>query len=245
MDSLFVFGPPPGTDHDSILDVFIQTKINSGRTSSIPLVQFWKEKDLHLQELLRSLRIRKKPQHLCFEYPTAPFYGKGFPSMTDLMFVGKDYKISLEAKFTEYKEAPDTDSVQAWLEKGENRQNRTEVLESWKELLRGFTEKPDFPDIGNIEYQFLHRTASACKDVKKAYVVYQVFYDDDTEPELQGFINKLEMWKNRLYPNERLEFWIWTVQVEQAIPSPMNGNPFVLMKTRDVYKILSHDLRPL
>jgi len=45
------FGHPQPYCYNTILDQFSGTSINSFRTSSIPLVQFWKNNEVYLNEI--------------------------------------------------------------------------------------------------------------------------------------------------------------------------------------------------
>ena len=70
------FGHPNSYDYETLIDQFSGTKINSIRTSSVPLVQFWKNTEKHLYLLFETLHLPAKDVALCFEYPTKPLKGK-------------------------------------------------------------------------------------------------------------------------------------------------------------------------
>lgn len=234
------YGQPTSYDFDTILDQFSGTKINSFRTSSIPLVQFWKNTNVRLIELLNKLDVHSDNTTLCFEYPTKPELGKGKSSMTDLMILSQDFKIAIEAKFTEYKEMkPDT--INSWEEKG-NRENRLKVLEYWTSLIKPFSKGPDYNSIQNINYQFYHRTASACKCIEKAVVVYQIFYDKETVDYLENYKNQLSDYVRVVNPNENLDFYIWEIEVVQRINENKEIDPFIEMKSQNIYDFIKSDL---
>jgi hypothetical protein len=178
MNTEIRFGKPSSYDYETILDQFSGTKINSIRTSSIPLVQFWKSTDNRLNELLKETKIDSENPILCFEYPT-PSKGRGKSSMTDLMILCGDTKIAIEAKFTEYLEINLKDeSISKWKTE-KNINNREIVLNHWTELIRPFSHDLNDLSIQKITYQFYHRTASACFESKSAVVVYQIFYENE------------------------------------------------------------------
>jgi hypothetical protein len=227
------FGQPTNYDFETILDQFSGTKINSFRTSSIPLVQFWKDTDKKLNELFDKLNLHADKVTLCFEYPTKPLIGVGKSSMTDLMILDQNLKIAIEAKFTEYKKMK-ADPIKKWKTLGD-KANRVKVLEYWTSLIKPFTNGIDDKTIEKISYQFYHRTASACKINGKAVVVYQVFYDPDTIDSLDNYKQKLFEYVTMINPNENLKFYIWEIEVVQRIFDDKKIDPFIEMKFRNVY----------
>ncbi|MEO0049603.1 MAG: hypothetical protein ABIK42_00465, partial [candidate division WOR-3 bacterium] len=101
--------------------------------------------------------------------------------------------------------------------------NRCSVLEGWFGCLKEFCNLPDdvindpckyLDKIGGIPYQFLHRVASACDGKPDtAYVVYQIFYDEEAEADKDDFVNELTAARETLDPKENLKIAIQTVQV--------------------------------
>lgn len=231
------FGQPNSYDFDTILDQFSGTKINSLRTSSIPLVQFWKDTDKRLDHLFKKLDLECNTPILCFEYPTKPKEGKGKSSMTDLMILSNDFKIAIEAKFTEYKKIK-SDLIDNWIRSGKNEENRKKVLNYWTSLIKPFSNGYDDASLNQMSYQFYHRVASAChntNDTMTAFVVYQVFYDDETIGFLEEYKNKLRDYIKILNLNHRLRFYIWEIEVNQKIKADKKIDPFIEMKGRNVY----------
>jgi hypothetical protein len=235
------FGQPNSYDFDTILDQFSGTKINSFRTSSIPLVQFWKETDSRLNELFGKIGLHSDKQILCFEYPTKPKEGIGKSSMTDLMILCDDFKIAIEAKFTEY-EKMKPDPIYKWKNNGDNIANKLKVLDYWTSLIRPFSNGFDNDSLQQISYQFYHRTASACKDSKRAFVVYQVFYDNETCGFLKDYNSKLKDYARVLNPNDKLSYYIWEIEVVQKIKDNKKKDPFGEMKFQNIYEIIKTDL---
>ncbi|NCC99697.1 MAG: hypothetical protein EOL95_08385 [Bacteroidia bacterium] len=228
------FGQPNSYDFDTIIDQFSGTKINSFRTSSIPLVQFWKDTNNSLNDLFNKLDLQCDKPTLCFEYPTKPKQGTGKSSMTDLMILGNDFKVAIEAKFTEYvKIKPDL--IDDWKLAGD-KENRIKVLNYWTSLIKPFSNGYDNDSLNQISYQFYHRTASACNTNGQAIVVYQVFYDSDTLGFLENYKSKLMDYIKILNPNNKLSFYIWEIEVNQLIMDNKNIDPFVEMKSRNVYE---------
>lgn len=244
MKNQLYFGQPSSLEYDLVLDMFSGTKINSNRTSSIPLVQFWKDTDAKLQKLLSKIDSNlgfEKDISLCFEYPTKPLQGKGKASMTDLMILCGNYKIAIEAKFTEYTNGGDTENITKWLKSGDNPENRKLVLGYWKGLIKKFSDDLSEEKIGEINYQFFHRTASACHNTKNACVVYQVFYDEDTKKDMEAYIEELKSYVGLINPKEVLEYWVWKVKTQQIIKDK-EESPFQYMKSKEAYKFLKDEL---
>lgn len=229
------YGYPEPYDYDTIIDQFSGTSFNSFRTSSIPLVQFWRDTEVRLKELLEAIGLSVEKSTLCFEYPTKPKKGKGKASMTDLMILSPDSKTAIEAKFTEYTPKGSTELIRNWKEDG-NSENKKLVLQYWKDLIEPFSEGMDDKALLNVDYQFFHRTASACIDVRRANVVFQVFHDNETKNYLDKYEAKLRNYIKVLNPKYNLNFFLWKVEVIQKVQQRKNtDNPFLIMKNREVY----------
>ncbi len=191
-NSNFYFGEPLDT-YDSVLNNLTHTKVNNCETSSIPLADFWhprNEKAIKQFIDLFGLGLDFDYLKKCFEYPV--FAEKdskqiGKPSRTDLMMINDKYNIAVEGKYTEdfYK------TIEEWKKEKKIFSVRDSVLSSWYEYIKPYSDF-DFKDISdiehNVDYQFLHRTASACykcnETKKQPILVYQLFYDqNDNESE--------------------------------------------------------------
>lgn len=247
------FGSPKPYDYEMILDQFSGTKIYTIRTSSVPLLEFWKDTEKRLEELFTKINIKTENPVLCFEYPTKPQKGKGKSSMTDLMIInGEDTKIAIESKFTEYSKIKNNpDAIAKWLKKGlkkGNEKNRKLVLNYWSELITPFSNGINDEMLPIIDYQFYHRTASACKETKNAIVIYQLFYDNETKQDLENYKEKLNSYVKALNPKEKLSFYIWEVEVNQEVKTLEADNenkkdsPFFMMKNMTIYSIKQSNL---
>lgn len=229
------FGKPNKYDYDTLIDQFSGTKINSIKTSSVPLVQFWKNPELRLGQLIQKIQIDLENPILCFEYPTQS-KGRGKSSMTDLMIISENNKIAIEAKYTEYlKKNIKTELIKEW-RISKNKDNRNTVLNHWTNLIKPFSNRLEDNSIENIEYQFYHRTASACFESKKALVFYQLFYDSSSKYDLDKYINSIRTYINLINPNNNLEFYLWTVETKLLFAKNSEFDPFLKMKNKDIYK---------
>ena len=237
------FGQPTPYDYQTVIDQFSGTSYKSFRTSSIPLVEFWKHTEVRLNMLCNALNLNPESTLLCFEYPTPPKKGKGKASMTDLMILSDEYKIAIEAKFTEYAKGK-PELIKKW-NKGST-ENKNLVLQYWRDLIDPFSKGMDDKAILNVDYQFFHRTASACKDTKRAIVVYQVFYDDETKEYLAAYIEKLQNYINVLNPKENLIFYLWEIEaIQDVFKKKENDNPFLIMKSRTIYEFRKTNLKKI
>lgn len=199
MSSYYYGNPEKSNSWEYAASIFAaHESVNSKKTSSLPLVQFWKPNYSKegLSELAETFLERcglssnfGKPA-FCFEYPVPANGGKGKASMTDLMILTDSYAIAIEAKWTECKRKYET--IKEWKKSGDV-ENHKKVLNGWIEYIdaylkdRGSNRKMKIADaIEEIPYQLLHRVASACyaachatkeRHKAKAIVVYHLFYD--------------------------------------------------------------------
>lgn len=194
MEKNYYYGTPEG-DEELFLDILSKnTDVNSFRTSSIPLTEFWLSRNKELnQTLLNKINpaIDFDSTKKCFEYPvyaTKNYNGQeqriGQPSMTDLMLFTENYTIAVEGKFTENL----YETIFKWLPKDSKKTDKYDVLQSWYKYIKPYCNYKD-KDVNEIEkkvvYQFLHRTASACycssKNSTMPVVLYQLFYNKTDE----------------------------------------------------------------
>jgi hypothetical protein len=143
--------------------------------STIPLLDYWREPVDRLQSLGALLGWPAfTAAELLFERQVPVVQGKGKASFTDLMIVGEQSAIAIEAKYTE----PPYQSVADWLEQGDAA-NRARVLGGWLSRI-GQVAGTVFGTaaVEALPYQLIHRTASACSmPASRRAVVYQVFND--------------------------------------------------------------------
>ena len=217
----YFFGFPKGT-YSEVLAELRRTRVNSCKTSSIPLADFWRPENLEkIRELFAPHLLGFDPASALkfFEFPTEAVHdGKtiGSPSMTDIMVIAPGVQMAIEGKFTEYVKFKDqtigewlavkaTEDVgESWTSASRERYLRN-VLRAWFEYLRlaGCTGLADddafFAECMDVSYQFLHRAASACckADIGNGAVpvlVYQLFFDAGNAEHIE----KMEQFKTNL-----------------------------------------------
>lgn len=215
----------PCHSYDEALDVLSTTKTNSTKTSSLPLADFWHpdRNKSSKKQLLLSLGIHQDPKlaDYCFEYPTpalnskngrALLYSK--PSMTDLMVVFEDTRITIEAKYTEYKAAEYSPLLREWYEKGYpgGAPHRKPIIQCWIDYIHGknkYMADELLKDCPQLPYQFLHRAASACYGCKHPFLVYQLFYDKKDADKMKEFEKLLQKCAQQLkLDRKKLPFYI-------------------------------------
>jgi hypothetical protein len=149
--------------------------VASPKRSTVPLLDYWRHPEPRLRGLEGYLGVKSSDQsELHFEYEVPVQQGRGKPSYTDLMILGDDVAVAIEAKFTE----PRYESVHTWLAAARTT-NRGKVLEGWIRAIEGATEGAvDREVVRELPYQLIHRTASVCcVSRRKRVVAYQVFGD--------------------------------------------------------------------
>lgn len=232
----------PSTDYEVLLRLMSQTSVHSNRTSSIPLADFWHpERNAQLKEyLLDVMKVSNMDftrASKSFEYPTSA-YKNGVsgttiqysgPSMTDLMIQSDKFKITIEAKYTEYKKdgQPYSPLIGEWKKSHKSNPNLEQIINCWKRYIgiESLTIPNDFP------YQFLHRAASACFNAKdkRKILLYQLFYDKHCEDSLERFEKNLSTWSKQIeLSGHGLEFIIAEIKIDEqnsaALKTPTKNN---------------------
>lgn len=149
--------------------------VASPKRSTVPLLDYWRQPEPRLRVLEAHLGVKSSDRaELHFEYEVPVQQGRGKSSYTDLMIVGDDFAVAIEAKFTE----PRYESVETWLAAARTT-NRREVFEGWIRAIEAGTEAElDSEVVRGLPYQLIHRTASVCcVSRRNRVVVYQVFGD--------------------------------------------------------------------
>ena len=200
----YFFGFPKGS-YAEVLGELRRTRVNSCKTSSIPLADFWRPENLgKIQELFAPHLPGFDPASALkfFEFPTEAVHdGKpiGSPSMTDIMVIAPGIQMAVEGKFTEYVKGQDQ-TIGEWLEAkmaeevgghwtpASREAYLCNVIRAWFGYIRqvGCTGLADddafFAECMDVSYQFFHRAASACckADIRNGtfpVLVYQLFFD--------------------------------------------------------------------
>ena len=188
-----------------------RTNVNSCRTSSIPLTEFWQPANLGVVNGILSRHLPALNLEVAlkfFEFPTDAIYGGG--------------------KMTEYVRFSDQ-TVAEWLSErsqGVDVMLRHRVLKTWVRYIHN-ARCSDLADIGeffkdclDVSYQFLHRAASACHKAngpegRTPVLVYQLFFnkaDSAHIAAMEAFKANLRTWATAL-KLKNMKFLIFTVPV--------------------------------
>ena len=200
MSSYYYGNPDKADSWEYAASIFAaHESVNSAKTSSLPLVQFWKNKgkscgfsrcvNKFLKECGLSAIGSEEPC-FCFEYsvPVNNERGaKGKASMTDLMILTNQRAVAIEAKWTECESV--YEPIEKWKASGVV-ENHDKVLNGWEAYINNYLKGRVCGEItvtDDMPYQLLHRVASACyaamQDSKKksAVVIYHLFYSNQEE----------------------------------------------------------------
>lgn len=257
----YFFGFARGT-YGEVLSELSKTRVNSWRTSSIPLAEFWQPANLgRIGRLLYKYLPDFNP--VCalkfFEFPTdALSDGEriGRPSMTDIMILEAGVQIAVEGKMTEYVRFADK-TVREWLNEGVGAADillRHRILKAWLCYIHnadctGLEGFADFKsNCMDTSYQFLHRTASACnkaglKGGTIPVLLYQLFYDaNDAEhiQKMEEFKAELRRWAAAL-KLQNMKFLVISAPVVnmdevKAHFDGMHGEIFDTMRDESIYR---------
>lgn len=227
------YGKPTPNSFSDILDQYSPKEINSIKTSTIPFLNYWKNTQERMSTFLQVLDIESVSQTLAFEYPTRSF-GSNKASMTDLMIFCDNCRIAIEAKYTEVVHQYQT--VREWY-KGKS-ENRDRVINHWFSFLEPFvTTSLNVESVMDIPYQFIHRTASACaNNEKNACVVYQIFYDKETEAKAFDFSDFLAVSVKLLKPRSTLCIYTVSIPIIPPLETVEIASILQCLKKEDLYQ---------
>lgn len=266
----YFFGFPKGT-HSEVLQGLEGTQVNSCRTSSIPLAEFWRPENLgKIGKIFAPFLEDFYPASAqkFFEFPTeATLNGRriGTPSMTDIMVLAPGIQMAIEGKFTEYIR-PKEPTIRVWMAKklAEDVGDRWtpasrgaylhNVLKAWMGIIRDARctgiedDETFFAECLDVQYQFLHRAASACNKAgvdtgTTPVLVYQVFFDANSAEhieKMEEFKADLKRWADALRL-KNMKFLIMTVPITNAAEverrfSGVRSGFFKLMRDETIYE---------
>ena len=140
---------------------------------------------------------------LCFEYPVKSIKN-ATSSYTDIMLISDKTNIAIESKWTE--------KIGDYC-KNQKSKRKNEVQQHWINIISKYIDKAlIIEQFSDIEYQLLHRVASACSlNRDNCIVTYQIFYkdllSDSFIKEIVKLISILDSKKIRFYVDSvKLDF---------------------------------------
>jgi len=208
----YALGNPHGMKMSQIIELGNNEHFSKLTCSIIPTIDYWKNiKNRILTELM------KEDCDVCFEYPVQSI-NNATSSYSDVMLISENTAIAVESKWNE--------SVE-FLCRDHKAKRKDEVQQHWINIISGYLNKEfNLTQFEEIEYQLLHRVASACYlNKQNCKVVYQIFYTHTRKEDFKNEILKLA----HLLGDSRIEFYIDSVQI----------------KLNDEYSILKERIKPL
>jgi hypothetical protein len=172
------YGSPVNETLGWLLPHFPDSDLRSLTRSTVPLLDYWRRPKARLEELCAALSLATTGHEtLAFEFPVPNGEPRSNPSFTDLMILSTEWRVGIEAKWTE----PKYETVSAWIDAGKKPDHRRRVLERWLRMIDRFAWRQlDTDAVSDVTYQMIHRLASVCDGAgEKAVLVYHRFTDDE------------------------------------------------------------------
>ena len=193
----YAIGNPEGMTMNQIIELGNNEHFSKLTCSIIPTIDYWKNRK---NRILHELMI--EDCDICFEYPVKSI-NNATSSYTDVMLISENTAIAVESKWNE--------SIE-FLCKDHKAKRKDEVQQHWINIISGYLKNEfTLKQFEDIEYQLLHRVASACYLGKQnCKVVYQIFYTDTRKDDFINEILKLI----QLLGDPRIEFYIDSVQIK-------------------------------
>lgn len=172
MNIQIYYNRTPITDFSELVKKYPDDEFEKETRSTIPHLLWWLNPEERAKEVLKAAGIQdQNALDLRFEYCVSP-KGRGAPSHTDLMIIGEEVALGIEAKWTE----PEYDTVAKWKSKGK-KENREKVFDGWIGMIIGDnTANLEIDKLKDLPYQMIHRLASiASLKKKRGIMIYEVF----------------------------------------------------------------------
>lgn len=208
----YILGNAEGMNIEQVIELGNNEHFSKLTCSVIPTIDYWKNAD---NKMLTA--ITADDFTICFEYPVRSIK-KAKSSYTDLMLISDKINIAIESKWTE--------KIGVYC-KNQKAKRKNEVQKHWIDIISKYIGKELFLDqFSDIEYQLLHRVASACSLNKdNCIVAYQIFYNDLFQDSFLKEIKKIMLILN----SSRIKFYVNSIKIEY----------------RDSYDILSNEIETL
>lgn len=192
----YFIGNPVGITMDQVIDLGNNEHFSKLTCSIIPTIDYWKNIN---NKILTE--IFPGNYNICFEYPVKSIT-KAKASYTDIMLISEKSNIAIESKWNE--------NIGYYC-KNQKSDRKNEVQQHWINIISKYIGKSlSVEQFGEIEYQLLHRVASACSlNKENCIVIYQIFYVEELK---KSFINEIDKLKSILDSN-KIKFYLNSVKV--------------------------------
>lgn len=193
----YFLGNPTGVTLNQVIDSGNLEHFSKLTCSIIPTINYWRNLN---NKIITD--IFSGDYDICFEYPVKSITGEK-SSYTDVMLISSQANIAIESKWNE-KRGPYCRNQKA--------KRKNEVQRHWLNIISSYIGKElKQEEFGDIEYQLLHRVASACSlNKKNCVVVYQIFYTNNLSKSFEKEIEKL---KSRL-KTDKIKFYLNSVKIQ-------------------------------
>jgi hypothetical protein len=193
----YFLGNPTGVTFDQIIDAGNSEHFSKLTCSIIPTINYWKNPANRITNTFFNNDF-----NICFEYPVKSIKGEK-SSFTDVMLISSKTNVAIESKWRENTGFYCIDH---------KAKQKNEVQSHWIKMISNYIGKDlNLEDFKNIEYQLLHRVASACSlRNEKCIVVYQIFYERRLKKNFRKEIEKLKS----LLGTEKIQFYLNPIEIQ-------------------------------
>lgn len=192
----YYFGDPLRKDIYQIIELSDSKHFSRLTCSLLPTVEYWKNHNKITKELIT------ENFDICFEYPVSSIKN-ATSSYTDVMLISKNICVAIESKWTENK------GVACNKHKAIR---KDDVQKHWINIINEYLGTTlELKDFGEIEYQLLHRVASACSlNKERCVIVYQIFYENQLKNTFEKEIIKFLKITN----SKKIDFYTCSVKID-------------------------------
>jgi hypothetical protein len=193
----YFIGNPLGLTMEQVIELGNNEHFSKLTCSIIPTIEYWKNLN---NKILTDIIV--EDYDICFEYPVKSIKNAK-SSYTDVMLIADKTNIAIESKWTE--------SIGVYC-KDQKAERKNEVQEHWINIISKYINKNlSIVQFANIEYQLLHRVASACSlNKENCIVTYQIFYTGTKNTSFENEIVKL----NSILQSPRIRFYMDYVKID-------------------------------
>jgi len=193
----YILGNPLGMTIEQVIELGNNEHFSKLTCSIIPTIDYWKNLS---NKILTD--IVADDYNICFEYPVKSIKN-ATSSYTDIMLISDKTNIAIESKWTE--------KIGDYC-RNQKSKRKNEVQQHWINIISKYIGKDlAIEQFSDIEYQLLHRVASACSLNKdNCIVTYQIFYTDLLS---DSFIKEIVKLKSIL-DNTKIKFYVDSVKID-------------------------------
>lgn len=193
----YILGCPLEMTIEQVIEFGNNEHFSKLTCSVIPTIDYWKNLN---NKILTD--VISDDYNICFEYPVKSIKN-ATSSYTDIMLISNNTNIAIESKWNE--------KIGCYCKKQKSKR-KNEVQQHWINIISKYIGKDlIIEQFCDIEYQLLHRVASACSLNKdNCIVIYQIFYNDLLNDSFKKEIVKLMS----ILDNPQIKFYVDFVKID-------------------------------